>query len=162
MDIQPIPQVSSGKVLGLLEYLDDQNGREDIYRLAREIHYEFGELLSVIKMAELLGLVDTPGGDVLILDLGKRVVKSKINQRKEIIREQLRSLSLFRFLVELLDKTEEKQLDQEVLLDDLSNRLPFEDVQQLFDTLINWGRYAELVGYSQDTGKIYLDQGQES
>jgi NitT/TauT family transport system ATP-binding protein len=159
MDIEPIPPVSSGKVLGLLEYLDDHNGREDIYKLAREIQDKTAELLSVIKMAETLGLVETPGGDVMILDLGKKVVKSKIDQRKAIIRDQLRRLKIFQFLLDLLEKAEDKKLDRQVILEELSSRLPHENAQKVLDTLINWGRYAELLGYSRDTGMVYLDQG---
>ena len=159
MEIDPIPPVSSGTVIGLLEYLDDHNGREDIYKLAREIHYEFGQLLAVIKMAEMLGLVETPGGDVVILDLGKKVVKSTITERKRIIREQLRRLKIFVLVLDLLDQSEEKRLDQELVIEKLSSHLPHEDTQRLFETLVNWGRYAELVGYSSDTGKLYLDEG---
>jgi NitT/TauT family transport system ATP-binding protein len=159
MEIEPIPHVSAGRVLGLLEYLDDHNGREDIYKLARETRYETGELLSVIKMAETLGLVETPGGDVVLLDLGKKVVKSKISQRKALIREQLRRLKIFQFITELLKNAEDKQLDREIILEKFSSLLPHEDSQRLFDTIVNWGRYAELLGYSRDTGKIYLDEG---
>jgi NitT/TauT family transport system ATP-binding protein len=159
MEIEPIPQVSSGKVLGLLEYLDDHNGREDIYKLARETHYEFGELLSVIKMAEMLGLVETPKGDVVIQDLGKKLVKSRITQRKAIVREQLRRFKLFQILIDSLEKAEDKRLDREAVLEKLSSQLPHEDSQRLFDTLVNWGRYSELLGYSHDTDKVYLDEG---
>lgn len=159
MEIEPIPAVSSGTVIGLLEYLDDHNGREDIYKLAREIHYEFGQLLAVIKMAEMLGLVETPGGDVVILDLGKKLVKSKITQRKRIMREQLRRLKIFEIVLQLLEQAEEKRLDQEVVIEKLSSHLPHEDSQKLFETLVNWGRYAELLGYSSDTGKLYWDEG---
>ena len=159
MEIEPIPAVSSGTVIGLLEYLDDHNGREDIYKLAREIHYEFGQLLAVIKMAEMLGLVETPGGDAVILDLGKKLVNSKITQRKRIIREQLRRLKIFQVILQLLEQAEEKRLDQEVVIERLSGHLPHEDTQKLFETLVNWGRYAELLGYSSDTGKLYWDEG---
>lgn len=159
VDLLPIPQVTCGRVLGLLEYLDDHNDREDIYKLAREIHYEFGEVLSVIKMAEMLGLVDTPGGDVVLLDLGRKVVKSKIDQRKAIVREQLSRLKIFSFITGLLSHAEENQLDREVVLDELTGQLPQEDTPRLLDTIVNWGRYAELIGYSSDTGRIFLDEG---
>ena len=37
-------------------------------------------------------------------------------------------------------------------------RLPTEDVDQLFKTIVSWGRYAELFGYSADDQTLYLDQ----
>ena len=63
MAIDPIPQVGISKIIGLLEVLDDAGGRYDVFRLARDINYEFGEILKVIKAAEMLELVVTPGAD---------------------------------------------------------------------------------------------------
>jgi hypothetical protein len=36
-------------------------------------------------------------------------------------------------------------------------RLPTEDVEALTKTLIGWGRFAELLGYSPEEDRIYLD-----
>ena len=68
MNVEPLPNSTIGKIVGLLEVLDDHGGREDIYKLARELKYEFGELLTVLKAAEMVGFVHTPGGDVEIVE----------------------------------------------------------------------------------------------
>jgi len=47
------------RVIGLLEVLDDRGGARRL-QLGRELNYKFGELLKVMKAAELLGFVDTP------------------------------------------------------------------------------------------------------
>lgn len=159
MEVEPLPHgVSSSKVIGLLEYLDDHNGKEDIYKLAEAIHYELGELLSVIKMAEMLGLVETPGGDVVITDSGRKILKSKVAQRKLIIREQLKKLKIFQRLIEALQKSEEGRLGRDVILEELARLYPHENSEALFKTLVNWGRYAELLGYNPDTQTLYLDE----
>lgn len=158
MYTEPLPNVSSSKVIGLLEYLDDHNGKEDIYKLAEAIHYELGELLSVIRMAELLELAETPGGDVVIVDLGRKLLKSKVAQRKLIIREQLKKLNIYQELIAELQKTDEKKLDREVIMELLSRFFPHENVTDLFKTVVNWGRYAELLGYNHDTQTLYLDE----
>lgn len=158
MKIEPLPQVSASKVIGLLEYLDDGNGKEDIYRLAEEIHYELGELLSVIKMAEMLKLADTPGGDVIIQDLGRELLNNKMAERKLIIREQLTKLAIFQRLTQFLQKSESGRLDREVVLEELNRCLPHENIETLFKTVVNWGRFAELFGYNSDTRVLYLDE----
>lgn len=159
MEVEPLPHgVSSSKVIGLLEYLDDHHGKEDIYKLAEAIHYELGELLSVIKMAEMLGLVETPGGDVVLTDLGRKILKSKVAQRKLIIREQLKKLKIFQHLIEILQKSEEGRLSREVVLEELARLYPHENAEVLFKTIVNWGRYAELLGYNPDTQTLYLDE----
>jgi NitT/TauT family transport system ATP-binding protein len=159
MEVEPLPHgVSSSKVIGLLEYLDDHNGKEDIYKLAEAIHYEIGELLSVIKMAEMLGLAETPGGDVVITDLGRKILKSKVAQRKLIVREQLKKLKIYQHLIEALQKSEEGRLGRNVILEELARLFPHENGEALLKTIVNWGRYAELLGYNPDTETLYLDE----
>jgi len=158
MKIEPLPEVSASEVIGLLEYLDDEHGREDIYKLAEAIQYESGELLSIIKMAEMLRFAETPGGDVVILDLGKKLLKSTIGARKLMIRDQLKNLELIQRLVDTLQKSEEGRLDRETTLEELSRFLPHENTEGLFKTIVNWGRYAELLGYNDDTQTLYLDE----
>jgi hypothetical protein len=95
MDVLPVPEVGMTRILGLLEVLDDHGGREDIYRLARDLSYEFGDLLGVIKAAEILGLVDTPGGDVVLQPLGKQIIESDVNTKKSLLKKQVKGHSLF-------------------------------------------------------------------
>ena len=158
MEIEPLPKISASKVIGLLEYLDDHQGEDDIYRLAETVHYELGELLAVIKMAEMLGFAETPGGDVVLQNLGKKLIKSKMSQRKLMIREQLSKLKIFQSLIDTLQASEEAQLNREVVLEELSRRLPHENSEELFRTVVNWGRFAELLGYNHDTQILYLDE----
>jgi NitT/TauT family transport system ATP-binding protein len=156
--IFPIPDTNLPRVFGLLEVLDDRNGREDGYRLARDLNYELGELLKVMKAAEILGFVDTPGGDILLQPLGKQFLESDINQRKEILRERLRDHGLFNYLIRLLKGQDDKTVDKELVLEHLAMLLPNEDPERLFSTIVNWGRFAELFGYNKDEDRFYLDQ----
>lgn len=158
MKIEPLPQVSASKVIGLLEFLDDQEGKEDIYKLAELVRYEVGELLSVIKMGEMLGFAETPNGDVVLLELGKQFLKCKMGERKLLIRERLTKLNLFQSLINFLKASDHGEVGREAVLDELSRYLPHEDVESLFNTVVSWGRFAELFGYNPDTEILYLDE----
>src|SRR5262249_60065516 len=59
--IEPLPSTGISKILGMCEILDDKGGREDLFTLARDLHMPFSEVLLVIKAAEMLALIDTPG-----------------------------------------------------------------------------------------------------
>jgi len=156
--ILPIPDTNLPQVFGLLEVLDDRNGREDGYRLARDLNYDLSELLKVMKAGEILGLVDTPGGDIVLQPLGKKFLESDINQRKLILRERLREHGLFNYLIRLLTGQEDKSVDKELVLEHLAMLLPDEDAERLFNTIVSWGRFAELFGYNKDEDRFYLDQ----
>lgn len=158
MSIDPLPQVGISRVIGLLEVLDDAGGRHDVFRLAREINFEFGEILLVIKGAEMLGLVETPGADVVLTGAGGQMLRGRVNSRKTLLKEQLKKLPIFRTVVEVLERSEDRRAGEQAFLELFSAQLPAEDQEALLKTVIDWGRYAELIGYSPDDRQLYLDQ----
>jgi NitT/TauT family transport system ATP-binding protein len=156
--INTIPDCQMTWVFGLLETLDDRGGREDGYKIARDLQFKFTDLLKVMKSAELLGFVSTPTGDVVLEPLGKRFLESDVNQRKLIVRDQLKKLGLFAYFMRLLRAQEDRALQKELVLEHLGMLLPNEPPEKMFSTIVNWGRFAELFGYNKDEDRFYLDQ----
>ncbi len=156
--INPIPDCQLTSVFGLLELLKDRGGREDGYKIARDLQFNFSDLLKVMKTAEILGFVSTPDGDVVIEPLGQKCVESDVNQRKLIVRERLKQLGLFAYFMRLLHGQENRSLQKELVLEHLAMLLPNEPPEKLFSTIVNWGRFAELFGYNKDEDRFYLDQ----
>jgi NitT/TauT family transport system ATP-binding protein len=155
--ITPIPDCALTLVFGLLELLEDRGGREDGYKIARDLNFKFSDLLKVMKAGEILGLVTTPAGDVVLEPLGKQFLDVKINERKLMLREQLKKHGLFSYFIRLLHGTEDKSLNKEIVLEHLAMLLPSEKPERQFITMVNWGRYAELFGYNKDEDRFYLD-----
>ena len=158
MALDPIPQVNISRVLGLLEVLDDLGGRHDVFRLAREVNYELGDIILVIKAAEMLGLVETPGADVVVTAAGTKMLKAKVASRKPLIKEQILKLPIFRAVVDALERSEDRRADQDAFLEIFALYLPAEDSEALLKTVIDWGRYAELIGYNVEDQELYLDK----
>jgi len=156
--INPIPDCQLTWIFGLLETLEDRGGRDDGYRIARDLQFNFSDLLKVMKAAEILGFVSTPTGDVVLEPPGKQFLEFDVNQRKLMLREQLKKLSLFAYFIRLLRGQPELSLPKEIALEHLAMLLPNESPQKLFNTIVNWGRYAELFGYNKDEDRFYLDQ----
>lgn len=158
MAIEPIPQVPISRIMGLLKVLDEAGGRHDVFRLARDVNFELGEILQVIKAAEMLGFVETPGADVVLTATGVKLLKAKVNARKQLLKEQLKKLPLFRSIVEALERTADRRADQDAFLEIFALHLPAENPESLLKTVIDWGRYAELVGFDPEERELYLDQ----
>ncbi len=158
-EVEPVPPCGISRVLGLLETLDDRGGKEMIGRLARDLHIEFGELLSVVKAAEMLNLVNTPGSTVVLEEFGKRTMELPMNEKKRTIREKIRRLPLFHAIETLLRRQEPQSLPKDILLEELVMWLPDENPETTFKTIVNWGRYAELFAYDADEELLSLDQG---
>lgn len=155
--VEPLPNTGVSMMLGLCELLDDRGGREDVYRLARDLQMPFAELLLAIKGAEMLGLIDTPGGDALLTPLGKRCLEVPMNEKKALLKEQLKKLRIFQHMIRILERAPDNELDSDLITEELSMLLPLEQPRAMFNTLINWGRYGEILGYSRDTDRVYLN-----
>lgn len=157
-----LPEIGISQILGLLELLYGKGGREDIYKLAGELSMELGETLTVIKAAELLGLVHTPGGDVVVEDFGNAVLDASITERKDLLGAKIEQLPVFKSVREFLASKEDAEVGREEVLEKLAELIPNEDAESSFSTLVNWGRYAELFGYNDDSQTFYLDMGEET
>lgn len=160
MGIDPIPQVNITRVMGLLKVLDDAGGRHDVFRLARDVNFELGEILLVIKAAEMLGFVETPGADVVLTAVGAKMLGAKVNPRKQLLKEQLQKLAIFRAVVDALKRADDQRADHDAFIKIFALHLPAEDSDGLLKTVIDWGRYAELIGYDPEDQELYLDQAE--
>lgn len=155
---EPVPHVHLGEVAGLIEILHDNGGQMDVFRLDSITDYDFGHTLAVVKAGEMLDLLDTPKNRVLLTPIGEKYLQADMNGRKLLINQQLQTLGVFRYVVQMLKEAKNHRLPEEIVREELVMRLPTEDVDSLAETVINWGRFGELIGYSPDTEEVYLDQ----
>jgi NitT/TauT family transport system ATP-binding protein len=149
-----IPFVTPAEVLGLLGLLDQES--VDVFELAERLGKEFGAVVRLIKAAELLGLVNTPGQEVAVTPLGRETLAAAPVEQKRIVREQLLKLKIFDLLVRLIRVQEDQVLRDDSLIQELTIALPHEKPRQLFRTLLSWGRYAEIISYDQRKHVIRL------
>ncbi|HEY3400344.1 MAG TPA: nitrate/sulfonate/bicarbonate ABC transporter ATP-binding protein [Geothrix sp.] len=151
--VEPLPMVQSADILGLLEFLEAQGGTSDLFQVASHTHVPFERVLTTVKAAEMLDLVDTPKRSVLLTSLGKRFVNANMDDRKDLWRAQLLELRLFRVVKEMLH-LEEGELPKEALLQEIATRLPMEDPEATFETIVAWGRFGELFAYREERGVL--------
>jgi len=160
--IRVLPNVSVSEVIGLLETIHAEGGTGDIFKLAQQIGKDFGHTLFLVKAAEILELVDTPKQKVILTDLGRHLVEGDINVQKRMLHELYGELSLVSEVAQLLLQSPTLRLPVDLVTDKLAEWLPNENPDDLLSSLITWGRFAEYIGYNDDTKELYLDVGQET
>jgi NitT/TauT family transport system ATP-binding protein len=156
--VEPLPHVSPAEVIGLTEYLDARGGKSDVFRIAAQTHQEFGNVITIVKAAEMLNLVDTPKSTVLLEPEGTRFVQASPQQRTRIWREQLLKLSIFQEIAQVLRRQRSRLLDRDFVLETIVMRMPQEDYEKVFQTFITWARFGELFSYDETHGTIALHQ----
>jgi NitT/TauT family transport system ATP-binding protein len=160
--LQVIPHVHVSEVIGLLETIDSQGGKANIFDLAQNIRKDFGQTLYLVKAAELLNFVDTPKQEVELTEVGKKFADSDINVRKRVLHERFGELRIVQEVTQLLKQSGTLRLPVELVSQKISEWLPNENPENLVSVLISWGRFSEYFGYNDDTKELYLDVGQES
>src|SRR4029450_2713678 len=97
----------------------DHGGRMDVFALDKITDYDFGYTLSVVKAGELLEFLDTPKHDVVLTELGNRLLDADINGRKALLNQQLRNLGTFKFMIQILEEAKGKRLPKDVVQEEL-------------------------------------------
>lgn len=159
--LENLPSVNPSEVIGLLDVLDDFGGKMDIFQLANETESEFGHTLAVTKTAEILDFVDTPKQTVVFTDFGKRFVRADTTLRKQMFSEQVGALRVMQTLLAWLEESEEKKIEYDAVLSRLQSYFPNEKLDRLFDTIVAFGRYAEILSYNAKLGMLTLPEKEE-
>jgi NitT/TauT family transport system ATP-binding protein len=151
--VEPLPHAQYADMIGLLEFLDGHGGSADMFQVVAHIHVPFEKVLTAVKGLEMLELAETPKRAVVLTALGREFVQSGMDPRKDIWRRQLLDLKLFRVVRELLE-LREGELIKEELIQEITGRLPMEDPELTFETILDWGRFGELFAYRKDRGVL--------
>ncbi|MBV8331060.1 MAG: nitrate/sulfonate/bicarbonate ABC transporter ATP-binding protein, partial [Verrucomicrobia bacterium] len=157
--MESIPTVSVGRIIGLLSILQDHPDLDNIYDLANEIGADFGEIISLVKAAEILEFVNTPKDDVQFTELGKKFVAADSDTRAKIFAEQVKKLRLFHIILGYLEVQEE--IDRDTVMKDIATALPSENSEKILETMIAWGRYAGLMDYDTNTEMLMRPESEE-
>ena len=157
-----IPNAPVETIVGLLEILEDSRETINVFDLSARIGKEFGETIAIVKAAEMLGLVDTPKDDVVMTQAGWYFLAAPETVRKTLFREAIMKLRLFQMLTARLQAAPAGRVDASTILDELGTLLPYDQPAKLFQTLIAWGRYAELVDFDQNANAVYLHEAAEN
>jgi NitT/TauT family transport system ATP-binding protein len=126
-----------------------------LFELARHVDLEFTQLLLVVKAAELLGWVSTPGQRVEMTEEGRKFLAADINARKQLLNARLREIFVFNLVIQMLRQSEQGEVPDEIVLSQFALHFPHERPQRILRTIVAWARYAELFKYSSTRKVLY-------
>jgi NitT/TauT family transport system ATP-binding protein len=161
--IPVLPNARVGSIVGLLETLNEQEARIDIYKLSESLRFELNALMPITEAAELLGFVKIESGDIELADLGRNVVDGDENAKKAIFRQQmLANVLLARRIRAELEKAEDSRVGREVILEFLGSSFTPDESERQVLAIVDWARYAELFDYDPDTDQFFLPETSET
>lgn len=160
--VESIPNVPVETIIGLLEILEDAEETMNVYDLSARIAREFGETIAIVKAAEMLDLIDTPKDDVMMTQVGWYFLAAPAPVRKTLFRQAIMKLRLFQIITTRLEEAPDGRINADSVLEELATLLPYDQSSKLLETLIEWGRYAELIDFDQNANSVYLHEASEA
>ena len=154
--IESIPNVSVAQIVGLLEILEASQETINVFDLSARIAKACGETIAIVKAAEMLDLVDTPKDDVFMMPTGWYFLAAPLPQRKTLFRQAIMRLRLFQIIAARLAEAPEERMSAEDVKEMLATLLPYDAPENLFQTIVAWGRFAEILDYDQDDDTVFL------
>lgn len=146
--IESIPAVDVHKLFGFLELLQAEHGHCDIFVITQQMREEFGLVISIAKALEILGFVTTPSHTVVLTPQGKNLIEASVEERKSLFKKGIQQLTLFRRIENRLQQ--EEHVSEDDLKLELQSELPYENADKLIDTIVDWGRYAEILEFNAE------------
>jgi len=154
----PFPRVHVPEVMGLLDYLVRHSDHSaPVFDLAEQLGVDFDHMGAVVRAAEQLGWVTTPGEIARLTAAGESVVAQNASGRRDATRARIAEQSLFSRVLGML-REGEGSIDDDELLSDLTIHFPFSKAPALFRTVVEWGRYANLLDHDTRGKRLLLTE----
>ena len=162
-EILIVPYARVGAITGFVELVADLGGRTDLFKIGGELYMDLEDLLPIVEASELLGFTSYKQGDIELTTDGEKFVEADVLKKKEIFREKvLENVFLIKQIVRVLKSKANKRISEDFFHDILERRLTRSEAEKQLDILIDWGRYAELFTYDDETDELILEEEVEN
>jgi NitT/TauT family transport system ATP-binding protein len=155
-----LPDAPVQQLSGLLETLMERqfDGRADLPVLAEYQNLQADDLFPLLEALHLLGFANVAGGDIELTPAGRTYAEADILARKQILSEQLmKQIPLALHIRKVLEERPNHRAPAARFLSELEDHLEEDDAASVLDTVINWGRHAELFAYDYDSETLELE-----
>ncbi|WP_397449173.1 AAA-associated domain-containing protein [Pseudomonas sp. NA-150] len=156
----PLPQVSTNLMAGLIEALaaEPYHGHAGLANVSERLLLEVDDLFPVAEMLEHLGFADLKGADITLTEIGKLFAEYGTQERKAVFAERLvRHVPLAARIRQVLQERNGHWAPRVRFEQELEDSLSEDKVEKTLESVISWGRYAEIFSYNDHTETFSLE-----
>jgi NitT/TauT family transport system ATP-binding protein len=155
-----MPAVSTNLLAGLIETLAvaPYHGRADLPELASSLRLEVDDLFPVAEFLQHLGFAEVSEGDIALTMTGRLFAEEGTQARKLRFSEQLlRAIPLANHIRTVLNERPGQRAPLDRFKQELEDFLSDQAAEETLDAVIDWGRYAEIFSYNDQSEMFSLE-----
>jgi NitT/TauT family transport system ATP-binding protein len=155
-----LQRVSTNRLAGLLEALAraPYNGKADLPDVAATLQMEADELFPAAETLQLLRFADMADGDIKLTASGRQFVDADVDTRKRLFGDHLVAyVPIANLIRRVLDERPSHTARYPRFSEQLEDFMSDQEAEQTLRTVINWGRYAEVFAYEEETAEFSLE-----
>jgi len=158
-----LPEVDISGLTGLVEAMEDHevDGQINLPELAESLHLDVNNVFPLTEVLDMLRFAKITEGELVFTEAGKHFAAATIQERKQIFAQHLlQYIPLAQHIRQVLDQSPNHRTSENTFLNELENYFSEEESERILRTIIDWGRYAEILAYDYDSGELSLENPQ--
>ncbi len=158
-----LPVVDISELTGLVEAMEERevDGHVNLPELSESLHLDVNNVFPLTEVLDMLRFAKISEGELTFTEAGKRFANATILERKQIFAQHLlQYIPLAQHIRQVLDQSPNHRTQERTFLDELENYFSKDESDRILRTIIDWGRYAEILAYDYDSGELSLENPQ--
>ncbi|MGY4305408.1 NitT/TauT family transport system ATP-binding protein [Bradyrhizobium sp. USDA 4369] len=155
-----LSHVSSNSISGLIEALagEPYNGHADLPVLAGHLQLEVDEIFPLAEALQLLRFAHLSEGDLTLTESGQRFAHLDTDERKKLFAAHLmENVPLMGLIRRVLDDRPSHAAPAARFRIELEDYMSEQYADETLQTIVSWGRYAELFAYDEQSETFSLE-----
>lgn len=155
-----VPDAQVSELSGLLdtiaeEELDTAISYADLAELSQ---LDVDELISLTEVLDILQFTKTRDGRIDLTQAGADFAEADVLEQKKMFASHLiKHIPIVKHIYDVLKRRHNHRVSKKYFQAELEEYFSDEDAERVLRIVIEWGRYAELFAYDDNTGKLSLE-----
>lgn len=157
----PLPSLGINRIIGFMEVLVSSryNGQAELATIAHSATVVTRDVLAIAEVLHLLEFGELKDGSIKLTAAGRIFARAGTDEQKRLFREHLlRFVPFVAHIQRVLEDRKDYSAPRVRFSSELQDHLSPADAERTLQTIIRWGRYAEIFSYDDETRTFTINQ----
>ena len=158
--IYRLPNVDIYELIGFLENISAYESKREInlLELSENLRLDLNYLFPLTEALDILRFINIKEGKISFTMEGHIFVNANILKRKKLFAKHLiKYVYIAKYIKYKIDNAKNNYINKNFFLIELKRFFSREEANKILSIIIDWGRYAEIFAYNNESGILSLD-----